>query len=608
MTDRVAGEDLEDAAGELPMPPTRPEGEGEVTVVGTAHVSHESVDRVERTIEEKRPDVVAVELDEGRYRQMQGEAPEDLEPSDLLGGNTVFQFLAYWMLSYVQTRLGDRFDIDPGADMMAAIDTAEELGVGVALVDRDIQTTIQRFWRRLGFLAKLKLLANLTVAVGPPALVGLSLGATTGVFLGFAAATLFAGSFGVASADFLATFGPRTVGAVGGLLGGALAGVVLWTLSDPSLDRALRAVGVPSSTVTRVAVGVTLGGLAGVAVALNGGASLGPLSLSADRFVSLGGFALQAGTGMAAGAFVLGAAGGAVGLGVERSLAEAEAEAEAEETLEAFDIEELTDADVVTAMMEEFRRFSPGGAEALIDERDAYIAHRLVALREAGYRVVAVVGAGHRAGIETYLDDPESLPRMASLVGTAERRGVGRYLYTAVGYAITLGFLAFFVLLALGGAQQAWLVELFVAWFLVNAVLAGGLARLAGAKWQSAVVGGSVAWLTSVNPLLAPGWFAGYVELRYRAVSVADIDRLNGILDDEEAPVPALVARLRAVPLFRLILVVALTNVGSMVASLVVFPAVLPWLSADVGGVAAIGDLLVEGARNGASILREAVA
>jgi len=90
-------------------------------------------------------------------------------------------------------------------------------------------------------------------------------------------------------------------------------------------------------------------------------------------------------------------------------------------------------------------------------------------------------------------------------------------------------------------------------------------------------------------------------------VSVADIDRLNSVLDDSEAPIPDIVARLREVPLFRLILVVALTNVGSMLASLVVFPAILPWLSADVGGVAAIGDLLVEGARNGATIVWGAV-
>src|SRR6056297_993859 len=119
------------------------EGEGRVRVVGTAHVSAESVREVEDAIEADRPDVVAVELDEGRYRQMQGETPDDIEPGDLLRGNTVFQFLAYWMLSYVQSRLGEKFDIQPGADMLAAVETAEDLGIGVALVDRDIQTTIQ---------------------------------------------------------------------------------------------------------------------------------------------------------------------------------------------------------------------------------------------------------------------------------------------------------------------------------------------------------------------------------------------------------------------------------------------------------------------------------
>src|SRR6056297_2094854 len=110
-------------------------GDGEVTVLGTAHVSQESVDEVERTIDEQRPDVVAVELDDGRYRQLKGETPDDIDAGDLLEGNTVFQFLAYWLLSYVQSRLGDQFDIEPGADMMAAVDTAEDLGLGVALVD-----------------------------------------------------------------------------------------------------------------------------------------------------------------------------------------------------------------------------------------------------------------------------------------------------------------------------------------------------------------------------------------------------------------------------------------------------------------------------------------
>jgi len=268
-------------------------------------------------------------------------------------------------------------------------------------------------------------------------------------------------------------------------------------------------------------------------------------------------------------------------------------------------MEDLTDADVVGAMLEEFRAFSPGGAEALIDERDAFIAHRLVGLREAGNRVVAVVGAGHQSGIERYLENPADLPPQEELVG----RETGRRFspYKIVGYLFTFGFLAFFLLLAMAGARNEFLLRVFGAWFLVNGVFAAALARLAGAHWTSAGVGGAVAWLTSVNPLLAPGWFAGYVELRYLDVNIGDISTLNEILGDDEAPIPELLDRLREVALFRLIAVVALTNVGSIVASFLFAVVVLPSLAAGVGGVDGVVGLMVEGARNSADLLWEAV-
>ena len=84
-----------------PASPMRPpgDGEGSVTVVGTAHVSEESVREVEETIERERPDVVAVELDESRYRRLKGGEPDDIDPKDLIRGRTVFQFIAYWLLS-----------------------------------------------------------------------------------------------------------------------------------------------------------------------------------------------------------------------------------------------------------------------------------------------------------------------------------------------------------------------------------------------------------------------------------------------------------------------------------------------------------------------------
>jgi pheromone shutdown protein TraB len=482
--------------------------EGQVRVVGTAHVSADSVEEVERVIDEERPDVVAVELDEGRYRQLKGENPEDLDAGDLLRGNTVFQFLAYWMLSYVQTRLGDRFDIKPGAEMLAAVETAEGLGIDVALVDRDIQVTVQRFWARLSGLEKLKLFGGLALGVTDPVTLGLAAGLAVGVLVGVPAELL--------------------------------AGPFVLTVAGPAL-------------------------LIGLA----------------DAFLIV--FAIGAGLGLVL-VFLLG-----------------RTDDTAAEEFEALDPERLTDADVVSAMMEEFRRFSPGGAEALIDERDAYIAHQLVGLRRTGRRVVAVVGAGHREGIERYLENPETLPPMESITGRASG---GRFsLYKAFGYLFTLGFLVFFVLLAMAGARDGFLLRLFGAWFLVNGVFAFVLAKLAGAHWTSASVGGLVAWLTSVNPLLAPGWFAGYVELRYTTVNVADIGRLNEILDDEESPIGDLIARMREVPLFRLILVVAMTNVGSFVASTLFAFVLLPILAADVGGTEGVIRLMIQGARNSADLI-----
>jgi len=565
--------------GDLERESRAADGEGSVTVVGTAHVSERSVDEVEETIERERPDVVAVELDEGRYRQLNGETPDDLDAGDLLRGNTVFQFLAYWMLSYVQTQLGERFDIEPGADMKAAVDVAESLGIDVALVDRDIQTTIQRFWARMTVTEKLRLVGGLAFGVSDPRVAGVVGGLIVGILAG-PAIGLFGGAVGITDAVLTSV--------AAGVLVALVVGIAVDQVSALAL-----------SPDQRLYAGVGTGLAAGVAAGVTGVAN-GVVSAYLGGFpvAAIGGFGIGIGLGLLVGAVLAIAVGAFAG-------GEVDAEAEAGGIAE-LDEADLTDTDVVTMMMEEFRQFSPGGAEALIDERDAFIGHRLVALRDAGYDVVAVVGAGHRAGIEGYLADPATLPPMDSLVG--EESGRGLPWKKALGYAITVGFVGFFLLLALGGAGNAFLLRLFGAWFVINGVFAFAFAKVAGARWLSAGVGGAVAWMTSINPLLAPGWFTGYVELRSLTVNVADIGALNDLLGDETRSVTELVSEMLDVPLFRLIVVVAMTNVGSIVASFLFAAYVIPAMfGAEVGGVDEVGRLLVEGALNGADLVRGAV-
>ena len=527
-------------------------GEGRVRVVGTAHVSEESVREVEDTIETERPDIVAVELDEGRYRQLKGGEPDDIEPGDLLRGNTVFQFIAYWMLSYVQARLGEKFDVTPGADMLSAVETAEGLGIDVALVDRDINETMRRFWSAMSSVEKLRMIGGLAFGVGDSRGVGLAAGVVLGLLLGPLVAILVVGvavAVWLFGGSVLSAADRATVAVGGGIAVGAIAGVGLG-LAAPVVDSlgpfTVRVVG---SMALGILGGVAVGGLAGQFAAVFGGTD--------------------------------------------------------PDDVEEFDMAELTDTDVVTAMMEEFRQFSPGGAAALIDERDAFIAHKLVALRQSGADVVAVVGAGHREGIERYLDNPAELPPMASLTGTGGR---GIPWAKIVGTGISIVVIGFFVLLALSSAGDGALLRLFGAWFLINGLFAAGLAKAAGARWLSSLAGGAVAWMTSINPFLAPGWFAGYVELQYNPVNVSDISTLNQILADEERPIPELVSDMFAVPLFRLIVIVAATNIGSIIASALFVAYLLPLFALDLGGAAGVTRLLFEGARNGWEILWGTVA
>ncbi|ELZ98866.1 plasmid transfer protein [Haloferax mucosum ATCC BAA-1512] len=548
-------------------------GEGHVRVVGTAHVSADSVREVEETIEAEQPDVVAVELDEGRYRQLKGGSPEDIEASDLLRGNTVFQFIAYWMLSYVQAQMGEKFDVQPGADMLAAVETAESHGIDVALVDRNIQTTIQRFWRRMGLVEKMQMAGELLFGFADARGVGVVFGIAAGVVLG-PLVGLYGGAIGIT--DLILT---RTATAA---VVGAATSYMLYTVASFYLD-----------------------GDDALLAGLSGGAALG-IILS---------FGLGVGTGLVTlilkdlgtaivGSLVIGILSGVVvGIvaGTLLNVLGLFAPTAEDQDYEEYEMADLTDGDVVSAMMEEFRRFSPGGAEALIDERDAYIAHKLIALRQSGADVVAVVGAGHKAGIENYLQQPETLPPMDSLVGVAEKDGFpwGKL----IGFGVTAVFIGFFILLAMAGISNERLLTIFGAWFLINGLFAGTLAKVAGARWSGALVGGLVAWMTSINPLLAPGWFTGYVELRHTPINVGDIGTLNELLSDEETPIPELVGQMLDVPLFKLIMVVAMTNIGSIIASFLFVTYVIPVIAADLGGASGVANLMFEGARNSADLI-----
>jgi pheromone shutdown-related protein TraB len=361
----------------------------EIVIVGTAHVSEKSVQEVTAAIEEAKPDIVAVELCPARYRALTGQEEEqEIKISELLSGGKLYVFMVQWFLAYIQKKIGSEMGVKPGAEMLAAIDAAQKTGARVALVDRDVSITIQRFWSSMGIVDKIKLISSLIPA--------------------------------------------------------------------------------------------------------------------------------------------------AFGWGEEE-----------------IDIDSITQDDIVTQMIAEFRKISPSAASVLVDERDAYIARNLVQLSHEG-RVLAVVGAGHRGGIKNYLAHPETIPAIEPLQAKMTRKFS---FAKAFGIAVTVLILVTFGLVLVKGASSQNILLAMGIWFLVTGGLSGLGVVIARGHPLSALTAFLVAWMTTLNPLVAAGWFAGMVEAWKLKPTVSDLKTLAQAESFDE---------MMKNRLFKVILVAALANVGAM--------------------------------------------
>jgi pheromone shutdown-related protein TraB len=139
-------------------------GDKEIHLLGTAHVSKKSVDEVRRIIAELRPDSVAVELDRARYETLADETRFGrVDVRDVLAKGRAGLYLSSLLFAGFQKRLGDRLGVKPGAEMLAGVEAAERLGANVVFADREVQVTLMRCYRSLGFLERLQVLAVLVM-------------------------------------------------------------------------------------------------------------------------------------------------------------------------------------------------------------------------------------------------------------------------------------------------------------------------------------------------------------------------------------------------------------------------------------------------------------
>lgn len=139
----------------------------EIILVGTAHVSKESAQLVEEIIQAENPETVCVELCQSRYQSIrQKERWQETDIVKVIREKKSFLLLSNLMLASFQKRIAKKFDINPGEEMIRAIDSADAIGAEIHLADRDIRTTLSRTWRALGFWGKMKLMFQLLLSLG----------------------------------------------------------------------------------------------------------------------------------------------------------------------------------------------------------------------------------------------------------------------------------------------------------------------------------------------------------------------------------------------------------------------------------------------------------
>lgn len=139
-------------------------GQTTVHLVGTAHVSQASVLEVERTIEQVQPSVICVELCETRAAALKNKKRwQNMDIVSVIKAGQAPLLAVNLMLAALQQKMGSNLGIEPGAEMVAALNLAEQNGAKLVLADREIGITMRRVWRRLTFFQKMKLGLYLTL-------------------------------------------------------------------------------------------------------------------------------------------------------------------------------------------------------------------------------------------------------------------------------------------------------------------------------------------------------------------------------------------------------------------------------------------------------------
>lgn len=220
------------------------------------------------------------------------------------------------------------------------------------------------------------------------------------------------------------------------------------------------------------------------------------------------------------------------------------------ESITEEELEKMKSQDTLQAILNEFTETFPRLKKPLIDERDQYLAQKI---KEApGQKIIAVLGAAHVPGIKEEIKKEQDLTKLTSVPPKSKWPKI-------IGWSIPVMILAIIAYTFIAN-PQAGLSQTF-SWILWHGGLSALGAAIALGHPLTVLTAFLAAPITSLNPVLASGWFAGLAQAYVRRPSVKDFETLSEDVFSVKGFWKNKVSRI--------LLIVVLSNLGSTLGTVI---------------------------------------
>ncbi|MBI2665899.1 TraB/GumN family protein [Candidatus Woesearchaeota archaeon] len=131
-----------------------------IEIIGTSHIAKESIEEIKRAINERNPQVIAIELDTSRAAALMSNQKSKLTVASVMKIG-IKGFLFAKIGQFVQQKLGKIVGVDPGTEMKTALEIAKKKKLDIALIDQPLEKTLKEFSKNITLLEKLRFIADL---------------------------------------------------------------------------------------------------------------------------------------------------------------------------------------------------------------------------------------------------------------------------------------------------------------------------------------------------------------------------------------------------------------------------------------------------------------